>query len=486
MNVLFVTAECYPFMKTGGLGDVSYSLPKKLKDDGVDVRVIMPKYKFEKKIRRRMKKICSFSTYIGWITIECSLWTIRRDNVTFYFIDNPRYYYRQKPYGYYDDCERFVFFSKAVLEAIKYIPGFTPDIIHCNDWHSALVIPLKDIYYKDDTIYQSMKTVFTIHNILYQGIFSPDILWMLGIDSEKYFTDKCLKYYDSVSFMKWAILTADVVSTVSMTYAEELSDEYISFGLSQIFKQRNDKVVGILNGVDWDVFNPAKDKELYKNFKKESLYLKDDNKESLQRELDMEVDRSIPLISVVSRLTEQKGLDLLEASIHEIMSKNVQLIINGVGDKSFECMLKYMEVKYKGRFKACLKFDPSMAKRVYASSDMFLMPSRFEPCGLGQMIAMRYGTVPIVRNTGGLKDTIKEFNKYTMEGQGFTFDDYSIEGLLSAIDAALRIYKNKDIWNKLRASDMEVDLSWERSSKDYIKMYEKVMKKKRYIDKSNK
>lgn len=477
INVLFVTSEAYPFMKTGGLGDVAYSLPKSLKKLGVDIRVIMPKYKFEKKIRRRMKKMANFTTYIGWTTVSCSLWTINYDGVKFYFVDNPYYFYRSNAYGYYDDGERFIYFSKAVLESIKYLK-FQPDIVHCNDWHSALVIPLKDIYYKNDLRYSNIKTVFTIHNILFQGLFSKDILWMLGLDEDKYFTDDALKYYDSVSFMKWAILSADKVTTVSNSYAEEIKESYISFGLSSVFRKRKDKICGILNGIDYDVFNPEKDKELFKNFNYTSIENKEENKLMLQKELNLTVDKDIPIISVITRLTDQKGIDLIESSMSFLMERNIQLIVNGVGNRNYECMLKYMENKYKGKMKSCIEFNSEFAKRIYASSDMFLMPSKFEPCGLGQMIAMRYGTVPIVRNTGGLKDTVEEFNKYTKQGNGFTFDDYSVGSMITAIDNAIKIYKDKDLWSILMKNDMEVDNTWDKSAKEYINMYSKLLKKK--------
>lgn len=477
INVLFVTSEAYPFMKTGGLGDVAYSLPKSLKKLGIDIRVIMPKYKFEKKIRRRMKKMANFTTYIGWTTVSCSLWTINHDGVKLYFIDNPYYFYRGNAYGYYDDGERFIYFSKAVLESIKYLK-FQPDIVHCNDWHSALVIPLKDIYYKNDLRYSNIKTVFTIHNILFQGLFSKDILWMLGLDEDKYFTDDALKYCDSVSFMKWAILSADKVTTVSNSYAEEIKESYISFGLSSVFRKRKDKIYGILNGIDYDVFNPEKDKELFKNFDYMSIENKEENKLMLQKELNLTVDKDIPIISVITRLTDQKGLDLIESSMSFLMKRNIQLIVNGVGNKNYECMLRYMENKYKGKMKACIEFNSEFAKRIYASSDMFLMPSKFEPCGLGQMIAMRYGTVPIVRNTGGLKDTVEEFNKYTKQGNGFTFDDYSVGSMITAVDNAIKIYKDKDLWSTLIKNDMKMDNTWDKSAKEYINLYSKLLKKK--------
>lgn len=478
MNVLFVTAEAYPFMKTGGLGDVAYSLPKALKNLDVDIRVIMPKYKFEKKVRRRMKKIASFKTYIGWTTVDCSLWSLTYEGIKFYFIDNPHYFYRDNAYGYYDDGERFIYFSKAVLEAIKQLEDFQPDIMHCNDWHTALAIPLKDIYYENEKVYSNIKTIFSIHNILYQGIYGQDILWMLGLDKEKYFREDTLKYYDSVSFMKWGILSCDRVVTVSKTYAQELTNDYISFGLSSVFRSKKDSLRGILNGIDYDMFNPEKDKEITKNYTIDTIEYKMDNKNKLQEELGLEVNSNIALISMVTRLTDQKGMDLIEAAMHELMERDIQLIVNGIGDNNYEVMLKYMEKKYKGKFKALIEFTPDLSKQVYASSDMFLMPSKFEPCGLGQMIAMRYGTVPIVRNTGGLKDTVDEFNRYTLEGNGFTFDGYSVEDLVTAVDNALKVYNDKELWVKLVKQDMRVDNTWGKSAEEYKKLYSNLIKSK--------
>ncbi|GKX68092.1 glycogen synthase GlgA [Inconstantimicrobium mannanitabidum] len=478
MKILFVTAEAYPFMKTGGLGDVAYSLPKSLKNLDVDIRIIMPKYKFEKKVRRRMKKIASFKTYIGWTTVDCSLWSLNFEGIQYYFIDNPYYFYRENAYGYYDDGERFIYFSKAVLEAIKYLENFYPDIIHCNDWHTALAVPLKDVYYGDNEFYSNIKTVFSIHNILYQGIYSPDILWMLGLDKEKYFKEDCLKYYDSVSFMKWGVLSSDVVTTVSKSYAQELTKEYVSYGLSSVFINKKDKLKGILNGLDYDMFNPETDKEIFKNFNINTIQYKLDNKRDLQKQLSLNEDLNIPLISMITRLTDQKGIDLLEAAMYQLMERDIQLVVNGVGNKNYEIMLKHMEEKYKGRFKALIEFKPELSKKVYASSDMFLMPSKFEPCGLGQMIAMRYGTVPIVRSTGGLKDTIQEFNKYSIEGNGFTFQGYSVEDLLTAIDNSLKIFKDKDLWLKLIELDMQADNTWNKSAKEYKKLYFKLIKNK--------
>lgn len=478
MGVLFVTAEAYPFMKVGGLGDVAYSLPKSLKQIDVDIRVVMPKYKFPKKIKRKMKKVANYTTYIGWKTVDCTLFTLKLEGVQYYFIDNPFYFYRPEAYGYHDDNERFIFFSKAVLEGIKYMDGFNIDILHCNDWHSSLVIPLKDTYYRGNTIYDNIRTVFTIHNILYQGIYGRDLLWMLGLDEKEYFTEDKLKYGEGISFMKWAILSADRVTTVSKTYSEEIRLQYLGYGLHNILERRKHLLTGIQNGIDYDAFNPKEDKNIYFNYHSDDLNSKHKNKLKLQEELGLSVDVNIPVIGMVTRLTDQKGIGLLEGVINELMSENIQLIITGTGENHYEEDFRYFESKYDN-LKTVLRFDEGFSRKVYAGSDIFLMPSKFEPCGLGQLIAMRYGTVPVVRATGGLKDTVKDYNKYADDGEGFTFKEYDTVEFLNAIKRSLDVFNNnKDSWNRLSIRIMNKDSSWRLSAEKYKKLYRKLSKLK--------
>ncbi|GIM30501.1 glycogen synthase [Clostridium polyendosporum] len=475
MKILFVAAEAYPFIKAGGLGDVAYSLPKALRKSGMDVRVIMPRYKLPKKIKRIMKKLASYKIYIGWKTVYCSLWYLEWNGLPYYFIDNPEYFYRPNPYGYNDDDERFVCFSKAVLEGLKYMGDFKPDIMHCNDWHTALAIPLKDAYYQGNSLYDDIKTVFTIHNILYQGVYGKDTLWMLGLDEKKYYTENKLKYYDGISFMKWGIAAADKVTTVSKSYAEEIQQSWFGYGLHSVLRERKNDLHGIVNGIDYEVFNPENDKEIFNNFSREIPSGKKINKLKLQEKLGLEVNENIPIIAMVTRLTDQKGIGLLEGAMHRLMKREVQLVITGTGQEHYENALRYMENRYKGKVKVVIEFDQILSKQIYAGSDLFLMPSKFEPCGLGQLIAMRYGTVPIVRKTGGLKDTVKEYNEYTGQGNGFTFNNYSTEDMLFSIERALSFYEKKEVWNNLVNTVMNEDNTWEKSASKYKKLYERVL-----------
>lgn len=474
MKVLFVTAEAYPFIKVGGLGDVAYSLPKALIDSEIDIRVILPKYKFCKKIRRKMKLIATYKTYIGWKSVDCELWYLKVNGIKYYFIGNSFYFYRSNVYGYGDDDERFIYFSKAVLEGMKYMKDFEPNIIHCNDWHSSMVIPLKKLYYKDNEVYENIKTLFTIHNIAYQGVFGKDTLWMLGLNDED-IKDSDLEYFDGISFMKWAISESDKINTVSKTYAEEIKEEYFSFGLSQTIRKKKSNLVGILNGIDYEIYNPLKDRELFFNYDSSQINLKAANKLEIQRQLLLEEYENIPMLCIVSRLVDQKGIGLIEAAMHLLIKRNIQLIIIGSGSEYFENSLKYLEKKYNDKLRVITEFSNERAKQVYAASDLFLMPSKFEPCGLGQLIALRYGTIPIVRATGGLKDTIREYNPYNEDGNGFTFKEYSVEQIIECVDRAINIYKDKNRWNNLIVSAMSEDNTWEKSSLEYKKLYKNIL-----------
>lgn len=476
MKILFVSAEAYPFAKAGGLGDVSYALPKALREQGVDVRVIIPKYKFSNKMRKGFKKKASYKTYIGWRTVDCSLWYCERDNIPFYFIENPYYFGRKDIYGYEDDNERFIYFCKAILEGIKYMGDFVPDIIHCNDWHSALAVLFLEAFYRKDKRYQGIKTVFTIHNMIYQGAFGKDALWMLGVDEEKYYNEHCLKYYDGVNFMKGALSLADKITTVSETYAKELLNPWFSYGLEKVLNKRKKDFSGILNGIDYDVFNPETDEDIFFKYDKDHISLKLQNKLEMQRALGFEKDASIPMIGMVTRLTEQKGIDLIQYAVEEMLSMNMQLVVTGTGSIDYENMFKYYSSKYPNKVAAHINFNPKLSKKIYAASDMFLMPSKLEPCGLAQMIAMRYGAVPIVRSTGGLKDTVKEFNEYTKEGNGFTFKNFDAIDMIHSIKRALNIYSNKTLWEILIQNSMNAQNRWDNSAYKYIKLYKSLSK----------
>lgn len=478
MNILFATSEAYPFMKTGGLGDVAYALPKALRKQGIDVRVIMPKYtRISKEYSDKMEKVAEYNVQVGWRNQYCGLLRLEYDGIPFYFIDNKYYFKRGSAYGDFDDGERFSFFSKAILEAMKYIDNFTPDILHCNDWHTAIAIPLLKEHYKNDSRYNKIKTVYTIHNLKYQGLFAKEMLGeLLGLGME-YFSEDKLKYYNIISFMKGGIIFADRVTTVSPAYAEEIKTEYYGEGLNGLLRSRERDLCGILNGLDTDLNNPVIDKNIFENYDENNIQGKGENKEKLQELLNLPKDKGIPMIGMVTRLEEQKGIDLIREIIEELLHEDIQLVILGTGNQRYEDMFKFFAWKYPSKVSANIYFDASIAQKIYAASDMFLMPSKFEPCGIGQLIALKYGSIPIVRETGGLNDTVHSYNEYTGEGNGFTFKDYNSQDMLYTIKRAINFYYNKDIWNKLITTAMKEDFSWNKSAQEYIQMYRNVLDK---------
>lgn len=472
MKVLFVASESFPFIKTGGLGDVAYALPKALRRIGIDARVIIPKYsQIKDNYQENMERLWEFGVHMAYEDKFCGLWKLEYDEVPFYFIDNEEYFKRNQPYGEDDDGERFSYFSKAVLESISHFDDFVPDILHCNDWHSAMCIPMLQEFYQKNAIYSNMKTVFTIHNLRYQGIFGREIIWdKLNLGYEYFHEDK-LKYYDAVSFMKGGIMLANAVSTVSPTYAEEIKSEYFGEGLHGLLQIKSGNLFGILNGLDTDLNDPKTDHNLLENYDENSLDKKGNNKEKLQEMLKLPVNRDIPMIAMVTRLADQKGLDLVEAVIEDILQEDVQFVVLGTGDKRFEDMFKFFAWKYPNKMAANIFFDGSLAQKIYGASDMFLMPSKFEPCGIGQLIALRYGSIPIVRETGGLNDTVFSYNDFTGEGNGFSFTNYNAHDMLYTIKRAIGCYWNKEQWDKLVHRGMTGDYSWDKSAKEYIDMY---------------
>lgn len=480
MKVLFVTAECWPFVKTGGLGDVSYALPKALKREGVDIRVIMPKYvNIPKYLKDQMKTVAVFNVNVAWRNQYCGLMELELDGVKFYFIDNEFYFKRDGEYaylyGYDDDVERFTFFSNAVLESLKRI-DFFPDVINLNDWHTGMIpLFLKENYSQDER-YSEIKTIYTIHNLQYQGIFSnKNIEDVLSIPRH-YLDDGHIEYYGGINFMKSGIVYSDKVSTVSPTYANEIQTKFYGESLDGLIKSNSHKLKGIVNGIDYEINNPETDKNIVCNYNINSIGDKVKNKLELQKILGLEVNPDIPMIGIVSRLVSQKGLDLISYMMPEIVGENLQLVVLGTGDEQYQSMLNYYSGKYPNKVAAILTFDAALAQQIYASSDMFLMPSLFEPCGIGQMIAMRYGSIPIVRETGGLKDTVKPFNKYTGEGNGFSFANYNAHEMFYCIKSAIDIYKNdKKSWFKIVKSAMSTDSSWAKSANEYIKTYNEIV-----------
>ncbi|GAA0718778.1 glycogen synthase GlgA [Clostridium malenominatum] len=464
MRVLFVSSEAYPFIKTGGLGDVAYALPKALRKLGIDARVIIPNYSnINEEYKKDMVDIGEFNLQLGWRNQHTSLYFLDGE-VPCYFIDNEYYFSRNDYYGYYDDGERFAYFSKAVLESIKYIKEFAPDIIHCNDWHSGIIpVLLKDKYYNEQE-YKNIKTVYTIHNLRYQGIFGKEVLGdILSLDEEYYSEDK-LKYYDGISFMKGGIIYADKVSTVSKTYAEEIKTEEYGEGLHGLLRYYEGKLRGIVNGIDYDLYDPEKDEELFVNYGYDNCYLKEENKLSLQKELNLKVDNTIPMIGMITRLVDQKGLDLVSKIMDELIKKPIQLVVLGTGFKEYEDMFKRYAYMNPEKVSINLFFSEALAKKIYASSDIFLMPSRFEPCGIGQLLAMRYGSIPVVRETGGLKDTVNINN-------GFTFKNYYEWDFFYVLDKALEAYYDKSKWKDKIKSAMISENSWSKSANEYLALY---------------
>ena len=479
MKVLYVTSECWPFAKTGGLGDVAYALPKALKKEGVDVRVILPKYStMPNYLKEKLKEVAVFSVKVGWRNQYCGLLEMELDGVKFYFIDNEYYFKREGElaylYGYDDDAERYTFFSNAVLEAIS-ILNFYPNIINMNDWHTGMIPLMLKEKYNSSEKYKNIKTVYTIHNLQYQGIFANKVLGDLLDLSHKHLDNGNVEYYGGVSFMKSGIVFSDKVTTVSPTYTSEIQTEFYGENLDGLLREKSYKLKGILNGIDYDLNNPSTDKDIFVNYDKNSIDKKVENKLKLQQMLGLEVNSDIPLVGIVSRLVSQKGLDLISYIMPELMRENIQLVVLGTGDHQYQSMFNYYASIYPNKVSANITFDSALAQQIYAGSDMFLMPSLFEPCGIGQMLAMRYGTLPIVRETGGLKDTVNPYNKYTGEGNGFSFTNYNAHDMLYCIQRGLELYQDKEKWSRLVINAMSTDSSWKKSAKEYIKIYQEML-----------
>lgn len=482
MKVLFITSESVPFAKTGGLADVAYALPKALKAEGTDISVIMPLYKnIPLSCKDSMKFIKKFEVKMNWRNQYAGIFEYDLDGVKYYFIDNEYYFKRDGYdqsngyYGYFDDGERFSYFCKAVVEFIIHMSD-KPDIIHANDWHSGMVpLLLKDQQYADCGL-EDIKSIYTIHNMKYQGLFTKNLLGdMLDLDMG-YFCEDCLEYENNISFMKAGILYSDIVTTVSPNYAKEIQTDYYGEGLGGLTRKVKDKLHGIVNGIDYDIYDSKTDKLIYNNYSQNDMSNKSLNKTLLQRLLRLKQDVNIPMITMVTRLVEEKGLDLIGHIIDELMLEDVQLVILGTGNSKYEEMFKSFESYYPEKISANIYFDNKLAHKLYSSADLFLMPSQIEPCGIGQLIAMRYGTLPIVRKAGGLKDTVEPYNKYTGEGTGFSFLNFNAHELLFTVKEALDIYNNKkDIWDKLVSNAMNKDLSWVNSADEYIRLYESLL-----------
>lgn len=475
MQIVFASAECAPFVKTGGLGDVAGSLPAALVRAGAEVIVMVPKYATIKdEYKAQMEHFSDFYVSLGWRNEYCGLEKLEHDGVTYMFIDNERYFARDYPYGFFDDGERFAFFSKAITESLQHLPaGFECDILHCNDWQTALAPVFLREFYQGLPLYDRVKTVFSIHNVAFQGQFSDtvmeDILGVAHIPAaaSQLRCDTC-----SVNYMLGALRYADAITTVSPTYAAEIQTPEFGEGLDGVLRERSYALQGILNGIDVAGFDPATDKRIAANYTVEDRTGKAVCKAKLQEELGLEVRDDRPLMVMVTRLTRQKGMDLVMYALDRILAGGVQVAVLGTGDRDYEDGLRYFQHKYPGTMAARIEFDPALSQRMYAAADMFLMPSKFEPCGLSQIIAMRYGTLPIVRETGGLKDTVQPYNEFTGEGTGFSFRNFNGDEMGDAVFRAARLFwDNRDAWNQLVTQAMSQDFSWTRSADKYLDLY---------------
>ena len=474
LKVLFVSSEVSPFSKSGGLGEVAAALPKELCEQGVDCRIVTPKFS---NIPGHLlegldfKKV--FETSLSWRRQQASVYQLERNGVVIYFIGNDYYFARDGYYGYGDDYERYAFFSKAAVE-LAGVMDFRPDIIHANDWQTGLTA----VYLKDKlsqyTFYSKTKSLFTIHNLQYQGVFGRGTLSSMDLD-DGYFSMGGLEFYNNISLLKGGIVYGDAVSTVSEAYANEITTPSYGFSMDGVIRSRAGSLYGIVNGIDYEKNNPATDKHIFQNYTAETAAAgKAENKAQLQKELNLPIRPEAPLFAVISRLADQKGFDIMSIIMDELLNRDVQLVVLGQGDGRYEKMFNYFAWKYPQKCYFFTGFNENLAQKIYASSDFFLMPSLFEPCGLGQLTAMRYGTLPIVRKTGGLADTVCHFSEDNLEGNGFSFDDYLASGLMWAVNKAMEVFKDKDLMAKAILNAMSKDYSWGSSARRYIHLYNKI------------
>ena len=459
LKILYAASEAVPFAKTGGMADVAGSLPMALEELGADIRIIMPKY--------ASVKSAANTARLG-------------KNIKVYFVRNDEYFKRKELYGdkfgdYKDNLERFAFFSREILERCK-ADGFAPDVIHCNDWQAALVPVYLNTLYKYDPLFSRTRILFTIHNLAYQGLFPKEEFPATGLDWSL-FDIKYFEFYGKVNLMKAGLIYADAINTVSPSYAKEILTSEFSCGLEGVLKTREKDLSGILNGVDYSVWNPATSKKIFKNYSAGTLDDKYVNKERLQKELGLKVDSAIPMIGVISRLADQKGFDIMARIINDLLNLKVQFVLLGTGENKYHILFEKMAKMHPKNASINLKFDTQLAEKIYVSSDMLLIPSRYEPCGLSQMIAFRYGTIPVVRQTGGLKDSVREYDLKTKDGTGFTFSGFKPEDFLTAIKKGLNLYKNRDAWLELIKRAMALDFSWSASAKEYMRLYERIASK---------
>lgn len=474
MKVIFAAAESTPFIKTGGLADVIGALPKALKRSGADVQVILPKHKgIPQQFKDEMQHLTEIKVPVGWRNQYCGIEKLVYDGIPVYFLDNEYYFGRDGVYGYMDDGERFAFFNRAVLEVLPLI-GSEPDVLHCHDWHTALIPVLLQAHYRHNEYYQHIRTVFTIHNLLYQGIYPYEVLGELLELGHQYFTPEGLEFYGNVNFMKGGIVYADHVTTVSPTYAREIQTAHYGYGLEGLLYSLGDRLSGIVNGVDTKSYNPANDASLYVKYRS-NLAKKRENKAGLQQELGLPVKPDVPLIAMVTRLVESKGLDLVTRVLDEMLDHDdFQFVLLGTGDSAYEHWFREATGRHPENMSAQITFSDALSRKIYAGSDMFLMPSKFEPCGISQLLALRYGSIPIVRETGGLNDTVQSYNEFTGEGNGFSFTAFNAHDMMHTIRRAASFYQQPEHWSKIVKNAFAGDYSWNMSAKEYMDIYERV------------
>lgn len=474
MKVLFAVSECVPFVKSGGLADVAGALPKELAELGMDVRVIMPKYSaIPEKLEKNMKQVAVFTVPVGWRNQYCGIFELVQDGVTYYFVDNLYYFRREGLYGHYDDGERFSYFTRAVLDALHHL-DFYPDILHCHDWHTAMIPFMLKVEHQHRPFYENIRTVFTIHNLMFQGIFPPQAVTdLLNLHSQHFQTGH-LEFNGNTNFMKGALVASDEITTVSPTYRNEILSPYFGEQLDGVLRERQGDLRGILNGLDYGVYSPEVS-PFVEPYSADDLSGKAKNKQKLQQLFHLPEKEDVPMIGLVSRLTGQKGLDLVRHVFHEIIAQDVQFVLLGSGEPEFEHFFREMEWTYPDKVRSYIGFNEGLAHQIYAASDMFLMPSRFEPCGLGQLIAMRFGSLPVVRETGGLNDTVHSYNEATGSGNGFSFSHYNAHDMLHTIERAVDLYKQEpDTWASIVDSAMREDYSWKQSAEEYQSLYKDV------------
>ncbi|WP_068617524.1 glycogen synthase GlgA [Paenibacillus tuaregi] len=474
MKILFAAAEAIPFVKTGGLADVIGALPKALLKAGHDVRIVMPKYKImPEKYRSQLETVNITEVPLAWRSQYCGIEKLTFEGIPVYFIDNEFYFGRDGIYGYGDDGERFAFLNRAVLEILPYI-DFYPDVLHCHDWHTALIPVFLKHHYSHNPSYQAIKTVFTVHNLLYQGIFPYEVLPDLLDLPHDYFTPDGLEYYGNVNYLKAGLVYADHVTTVSPTYAEEIKTEHYGYGLDGLLRSLGGRLSGIVNGIDTKLYNPATDAEIIARYRT-SLSKKRENKPALQQELGLPVDPDIPLIAMVTRLVDSKGLELVRRVLDELLYfDNVQVVVLGTGDHEYEQWFREAAGRHPQKLSAQIKFNDGLSRRIYAGSDIFLMPSKFEPCGISQLLALRYGSIPVVRETGGLNDTVHSFNEFTGEGNGFSFNHFNAHDMLYTIRRAVHMYHEPGQWKKVVRNAFAGDYSWNVSADEYLEIYRRL------------